>query len=768
MEKVEVVIPAIKVEMTTMLQELVAKAIEEASVAMRNQTATALDSKTLFDARAKLLENFGAYLAVNFDRLLGQGSQAEVNVLDYGNLSLVEEGDLEAIIALEGMIAHARNCDISEYLAFSTRLNELCFGVHIDESNNPMDPEQIGDAFKDAVKPLGMAPKSLLLLYRHFNTGVFHQLESVLTRANEIMVEHGIMADLDMAARAKKDIQNRRGAPRERTDPTERAFQGGSGRGGSGRGESDNQSDQAAMSRQMFAMMQSLLHGAGAQAGSAVAPAAGTAAASQAAPAALPSGHASHVMPNLQPGMMIGSQKVELVATEQLLDLISRLDAAPADSAGGAMTGDQGKGEAKSGSAPLDLSESLGKLLASEGDKETFRAVDNQSADVINLITMLYEAIWDDGTVPIPIKELIGRTQITALKIALHDANFFDRDDHPARQLINELATAGIIWTESDKLDQDPMYRKMFEVVERMVDDYQQDSAYLDELLASFRQFKQEHMQGGQEVEARLKDADARAERLDEVKRYAHQRIRERILDERTPTVVREFLDNQFHRFLVEVILREGPGGNSWRPIMNTIDVLLWTVQRDKTEADRQRFKKVNGRLLTNLARSMDVAGVEKVEADAILKRIQSAQRSILEQSAEDPVATAPADDSFEAWMQSAATEAQKYEADLPDDDEHLQEVSRLPLGIWMEFDVDGQHAIRCTLAAKIASIDKYVFVNGQGVKVVEKSRIGLARELKAGSVRIISESPLLDRAMEIVIGRLRSGQQEAQPAGTA
>ncbi len=763
MEKVEVVIPAIKVEMTTMLQELVAKAIEEASVAMRNQTATAMDSKTLFDARAKLLENFGAYLAVNFDRLLGQGSQAEVNVLDYGNLSLVEEADLEAIIALEGMIAHARNCDISEYLAFSTRLNELCFGVHIDESNNPMDPEQIGDAFKDAVKPLGMAPKSLLLIYRHFNTGVFHQLETVLSRANEIMVEHGIMADLDMAARAKKDIQNRRGAPRERTDPTERAFQGGSAQGGSGPGESDNPSDQAAMSRQMFAMMQSLLHGAGAQAGAAAAPASGTAAGSPANPAAMPPGHAGHVMPNLQPGMMIGSQKVELVATEQLLDLIARLDAAPAGSAGGALADGQGKGKARS--APLDLSESLGKLLASDGDQDTFRAVDNQSADVINLITMLYEAIWDDGTVPIPIKELIGRTQITALKIALHDANFFDRDDHPARQLINELATAGIIWTESDKLDKDPMYRKMFEIVERMVDDYQQDTAYLDELLANFRQFKQAHMQGGQEIEARLKDADARAERLDEVKRYAHQRIRERILDERTPAVVLEFLDNQFHRFLVEVILREGPGGNSWRPIINTIDVLLWTVQRDKTEADRQRFKKVNGRLLTNLARSMDVAGVEKAEADAILKRIQSAQRSILEQSAEEPVAPEPADDSFEAWMQSAATEAQKYEADLPDDDEHLQEVNRLPLGIWMEFDVDGQHTIRCTLAAKIASIDKYVFVNGQGVKVVEKSRIGLARELKAGTVRIISESPLLDRAMEIVIGRLRSGQQEAEPA---
>lgn len=207
MEKVEVVTPAIKTEMTAMLQELVIKAVEDACVAMRDKTATAMDSKTLFDAKTALADNFGSYTGANFDRLLDQGGQAEVNILDYGKLSLVEEADLEAIIALEGMIAHARNCDISEYLAFSTRLNELCFGIHIDESNNPMDPEQIGEAFRDTVKPLGLAPKSLLVLYRHFNTGVFHQLKSVLKRANEIMVEHGIMPDLNMAARQERHTE---------------------------------------------------------------------------------------------------------------------------------------------------------------------------------------------------------------------------------------------------------------------------------------------------------------------------------------------------------------------------------------------------------------------------------------------------------------------------------------------------------------------------------------------------------------------------------
>ena len=39
---------------------------------------------------------------------------------------------------------------------------------------------------------------------------------------------------------------------------------------------------------------------------------------------------------------------------------------------------------------------------------------------------------------------------------------------------------------------------------------------------------------------------------------------------------------------------------------------------------------------------------------------------------------------------------------------------------------------------------------------MVEISRMGLAGELKAGAVKVISEAPLIDRAMESVIGKLR------------
>ena len=65
-----------------------------------------------------------------------------------------------------------------------------------------------------------------------------------------------------------------------------------------------------------------------------------------------------------------------------------------------------------------------------------------------------------------------------------------------------------------------------------------------------------------------------------------------------------------------------------------------------------------------------------------------------------------------------------------------------------------------------INAIDKFIFVNRQGVKVVEKTRTGLAQEIFDGTVKIISDGLLFSRALESVIGDLRHAQHEQHTGG--
>lgn len=723
MAEVKDIVYAIRDAMDNELRPLIAEAVEDAGKAMRNHTSTSLDGQTVLDGVDGVLERFSTLLLDNFDCLV-QFKEKTASVLDYGSLKLVEEEDLEAMIAMEGMIAHARNCDIHQYLCFSTRFDSLFVSTHIDESNNPMDPEQIGDSFKDALQPLNLKPAALLIAYRYFNSNVFHKLESVLEKANQQLIEFGVMPDLDISARNREEHQNKRSAPRKRTDPDERAF--------SKEGDVSEPSNGA--SSEMLSMMKNLLHGVG-----------GVSAAAQSGnsdSAGLTAGQMAELATSgaAQAGMLVGGKRLQLVATDKLVNLLDNLNASELS---------------QDLSSHNDLSRTISQQLEATNDDGVMQAIDSNSADVINLINLLYEAIWEDSTVPIPVKELIGRTQITALKIALNEPDFFDSEGHLMRVLINELATAGISWTETENLDEDDMYAQMQSTVNKLINGFNGGSGYLKELLEEFKYFKRHKLLASQEVENRLLQADDREERLDEIKQYARRKIVERILDPQLPESVKDFLENMFHKFLVHIILREGPGGVSWRPVMNTIDVLLWTVQSDRVPEDKERFSKLKPRLLINLRKALDVAGFEKAEIDSALIELQKAQESAFEvKEVEEEV-----DESslgFDEWMADAKPSTAGSLLELSDDDEHLKEVEKLPIGIWMEFQAEGEQTIRCTLAAKIDTIDKYVFVNAQGVKVVEKSRMSLAREMKAETVKIISEAPLIDRAMESVIGKLR------------
>lgn len=745
MEKIKAITSDIKIAMGKSLSALALTGLEEANKELLSQSGIRASSgKALHDEKEAIVERFSTLLASNFDELLGDDSHQEVNILDYGTLTLVEEDDLEAIIAMEGMIAHSRNCDIQQYLSFTTRLNTMFYGTNIDESNNPMDPEQIGAAFREAMRPVAMSSAEVLTVYRAFNSNVFHKLEQVLTEANEIMIKNGIVPDLDIEARNKKLQINKRSKRREKSDPTDRAF--------SDPGQSA--ATEAGSSQQLLSMMQNLMHGAVPQ----LVGAQGVAVPAGMTAVQLPTGQfpaAGYTMApvGMQQNMMVGQQHVELVANDQLMSLLGEIQS-------GLTTNAIGGGAAET-RGEVNLAESLGELLQQNNTKETLHAIDAQSSDIINLVTLLYEAIWSDETVPIPVKELIGRTQITTLKIALQDSTFFDIDDHPARVLINELATAGISWTDYDKLEQDPMYCKMQELVERLVSGYDADPDLLESLLEDFRAFKQQRLHSSDELENQFKDADERRNRLDELNEYAHAKISERVLDEGISPIVSNFLETLFQKFVVQVLLREGPAGISWKPIMNTIDVLLWTVQDERSEDDRERFIKVNPRLMVNLGKALDLAGVEKEAADSALKALQEVQEECFKPSRKPKIDSI--DDDFDIFgddPENISAAETRIEI-LPDDDEHLLEVSNYPIGIWLEFQAGSNHTIRCTLAARIDTIDKFIFVNGQGVKVVEISRMGLAGELKAGTVKVISEAPLIDRAMESVIGKLRENRNE-------
>jgi hypothetical protein len=130
----------------------------------------------------------------------------------------------------------------------------------------------------------------------------------------------------------------------------------------------------------------------------------------------------------------------------------------------------------------FDLHQQLEQLLTRVSVKSgTCRKVEGADEDVINLIAMLFDFILGDRNLPHSLRTLIGRMQIPVLKAALLDKGLFGRSSHPARRLLNDIATAALSANDGQR---DGLYLRLEQVVQRLLNDFDDDPLIFSELLA--------------------------------------------------------------------------------------------------------------------------------------------------------------------------------------------------------------------------------------------------------------------------------------------
>ena len=704
------------------LTRLMLTALENAALQIEAQAMkfTKTQLPPIREESQAVAERFITRMNDYFDAL-GVVSEKEEIEVDSEDMSLVDHDYLEAIIAMKGMVERSRQSDTKQYISFTTRLGSLFQNVRIGPNNNPLDPEQIGDCFNEAIRPMGLKAHYLLTIHREFNKTVFKNLEEVLEEANQVLIDLGVLPNLDVKARNRELMKAKREEDRVPAAARQPLPE-----------KSNNE---------MFSLMQTLIGKLIVNEG-----------VSPGAPVAKISSNVE--APSAQSIDLAAGQEDLRNQQAQLMQVLSNIQSTLSVPS---------SPESRTSVDSVAITESINKSFSEETSPGNPSVMDAESSDVINLVTRLYQAIWKDDSLPVAMKELIGRTQIPIMKVALTDTSFFDNEQHPARVFLNEFAVAGISWTVQTQLGSDPIYVKVRELVERLLDETDISNDFLQSLINSLREVKNQQRGTDASLEHRVRKSDTDQASLDDVHEFVSQKINERILKSNLDPSIRSLLDTHMHAFLVKLVLKEGLDGNSWKPVMSTIDVLLWTVQTDKQLGDKERFDKINPRLLDNLGKALEIGGASKTKITKIMRQLKQVQEYSFHQAAlragGSPAGTAVPEPEDAAKRRE--TRRRGGETPLPRSDPHLKQVDKLPIGSWMEFKGVAGFPVRCILAGKIDSIDKLFFANPEGAKVVELTRSRLARELKAGSVKIVSEGSLMNRAMESVISEL---QDSASP----
>ncbi|MDG9853596.1 DUF1631 domain-containing protein [Pseudomonas nitroreducens] len=654
------------------------------------------------------------------------GRAPVLDTVSYENLTLVQNDELEESVALDAMVAKVMSRDGVALTHLTTRFNTLV-SKKVEDKTNPLGPRQLCEAFLEACRGLGVEIKVKLIILKLFEKYVLADAEHLYAEANQTLIALNVLPEL-------KSVPLRR--PPQRTVPSSQ----GAAPAAAGAAEAGEQAGAGqymdADSQAAFAALRDLL---------------------------------SQVRGSAAPARPMPADAVP-ISSNDLMRLLSHLQShLPAQSI-----------------EEIDVRQHLDHLLTRVSSKSgRSRVVGQVDEDVINLVSMLFEFILDDRTLPDSLKALIGRMQIPMLKVAVLDKTFFNRGSHPARRLLNEIASAALGWAEHSDGQRDQLYQKIEQVVMRLLNDFVDDPAIFSELLDEFIAFTGDERRRSDLLEQRTRDAEEGRARAELARQDVEGVLNERLLGRTLPEVVVRLLQEAWSQVLLLTCLKHGTHSAEWEGALATMDDLIWSVEPHEDPDSRLRLLEMVPQLLKSLREGLASAAFDPFSTGEFFSRleglhVQAFQRykqveeaplldleddlPLLDDPLDAPAAAAPAATQpamvavVEEIVLASPEPARVVEPEeaFADDDESLRKVDDLRVGSWVEIQEDEEHKLRCKLAAVIRPSGRYIFVNRTGMKVLEKTRMGLAVEFRRNAVRLLDDALLFDRALESVIGNLR------------
>lgn len=386
----------------------------------------------------------------------------------------------------------------------------------------------------------------------------------------------------------------------------------------------------------------------------------------------------------------------------------------------------------------------LAALNAALADAEP----DPEAADILQRIALLFDFILLNARLPAAVRDLLACLQWPLLRVALTDTDFFARDGHPARALLNQMAAGSLGMEDAVTAADDSLLAAMQTAVRAVLAADVPDAGLFARVLAGLADAQAAEFEQALLAEERLRSAETAGAEAEALQARVRTALAAAAGTAPLPEAVAAFFAGSWTRVLFLALQQGGETGEKWPAYLQMAADLAWSV-RPLAAADRQKLLRQVPGLLKSLRLALVWAGEPAAVLEQFFRDLETLHLGQLRGGA--AAAAVPAVTSADAAVPVAESPA----TPAPDRAACLAQVERMGMGLWVEFS-DGEERQRCKLAAVIRHTGRYIFVNRSGVKVAEKTREQLADDLAARRLRLIDETNLFDRALESVIAGQR------------
>ncbi|MFD2229882.1 DUF1631 domain-containing protein [Alkalimarinus sediminis] len=513
-------------------------------------------------------------------KLAGLASAEAPSTLD--SLSLVQNEELEERVAIEGMVSKTRNNCGQSVDHYQIRVEALLPNEKLDQAHIPASPEVIVHSFVDGCKDLQVDIESKLIIFKLFEKYVLSSVDAVYQKANQQFIQDGVIPDLKQVRAAEQRAS--RGSSSNRSSSSYQSPSSNHNAPSSHNLVDGETGEVIEEDSGLFESLRSMLH---AQGGS------------------------QQISGGFATGGGVSAAGFTEVSRDQVVSVLSNAQHGMQLPQGG----DGAIGVMNFRSLLID------QMGASGIEEPKLKKVDD---DVINLVSMLFEFILDDRQLQPTMKALIARLQIPMLKVAMLDRSFFNRGGHPARKLLNEIATAAIGWNEKPEGQRDPLKEKVEYIVQHLLDDFDNDISVFESLLSEFSRFLDIENRRGQLIEQRTRDAEEGLARNETAKAVVQKSIECLVGNKQLPSSAQTLLNEGWGQYMSLTYLKHGEQSAEWASALSVAEDLIWSVCPDRSMTDaRNHLLKMIPSLLKKLRAGLGETSFDPFKSSELLKSLE-------------------------------------------------------------------------------------------------------------------------------------------------
>ncbi len=556
---------------------------------------------------------------------------------DIEELTLVELEDLEDTIAIDNMISKARPQFEDELFAVTERLKVVLHLTEIDQDLNPLDPKVICESFHKASEVIESDIQIKLIFYKLFDKYVMNNLGGFYHELNSLFIDKGVLPEFQVSKERMNQVSSFM-ANRIRNSAIETATGEQTIPGSEPAPDTGTQPDEGnllPMLRQVITPTKS--------------------------DPAVPDSEISGTRQQGE-GPVETPRLATVVPIAQNLEYMS------------ALTNLQNHGVQSHPLESIDPEEARAVTHRQLLDFNRLNADKASPAEnqVIDIVSMIFDFFFDDGSLPAPIKVLIGRLQIPILKVAFLDESFFNHKKHPARKLLDNIAHASLGWGEDLKQEK-LLIDKIEQVVNSLVNEFEQDIDIFEKALKDIGQIIVDEKERAQVADELLKQQELEREQFESEARDAVSRfIRKLTSDRELNFEVTQFLDSIWTPVLFQIFITMGESSNHWKNIRRISSTFIWTLIPKYSKEERVKILDTLPSLLRAMSKGMDLIAIDAEVQNKIFQMLAKQHAKTVKQTSKNIVTRIDdstiwpegnAADAFAAYTQRLADQNTNIEA---------------------------------------------------------------------------------------------------------